>query len=218
MIKPDSIKSSVSAVERVVAAVQQQIRTGALEPGERLTEAALSIRYDLSRPLVREAIRRLESDGVLTFKRHRGAEIRRLSRGEIVDLMLVRESLEGLAASNAAERGLTTAEKAELRGILEALKEAGEAGSDTFGELYGLLHGRIVDLSRNKILQDLWGKLNIRLFERQLRPLISARLIRRAHREHEPLIAALEAGDAKKAERAMRNHIAHFVNHIQSLP
>jgi len=84
--------------------IRRRVVEGRLRPGERLVEQRLAEELDLSRTPVREALRMLQSEGLVQFEANRGARVRSLSIGEIGDLYELRGRLEGMAAELAAER------------------------------------------------------------------------------------------------------------------
>src|SRR5580658_11041978 len=108
--RPAVKKSGVNATakmtspDRVVDAIIRSIRTGLYVPGQRLIEADLTKDLRVSRGPVREALKRLAAEGVLTVTRNRGAYVRALSRVEVRDSLVVLEALVGVMADLAARR------------------------------------------------------------------------------------------------------------------
>ena len=94
--------AKMTSPDRVVDAIIRSIRIGVYVPGQRLIEADLTRDYRVSRGPVREALKRLAAEGVLTLTRHRGAYVRAMSRLEVRDSLMVLESLVGLMANLAA--------------------------------------------------------------------------------------------------------------------
>ncbi|MBS1218305.1 MAG: GntR family transcriptional regulator [Proteobacteria bacterium] len=84
--------------QQVESALRQAIVDGQLRPGQRLTERELTVSLGVSRTLVREALRQLESEGLISVIPNRGPIVRELSADEIEDLYAIRAVLEGLAA------------------------------------------------------------------------------------------------------------------------
>ncbi len=123
--------SFASATSNDAARVYDGVRRGIVEgdflPGTRLVEQRLAELFDCSRTPVREAVRRLESEGLVVVERNRGARVRPLSEHEIADLYDVRARLEGYAASLAATRH-EHADLIGLRSALERFERATEAG------------------------------------------------------------------------------------------
>src|SRR6267143_6057203 len=87
----------------VVNAIIRGVHAGRLVPGQRLVEADLTRNLGVSRGPVREALKRLAAEGVVTLNRHRGAYLRVLTRAEVYETLVVLEVLTGLMARLAAE-------------------------------------------------------------------------------------------------------------------
>ncbi len=109
----------VQAYDSIFSAIQ----SGHLRPGSRVREAELTERLGMSRTSLREALQRLESEGLLRLESHRGIVISRLDRQGIVELFTAREWGEGSAAALAA-RNASEAEVATLHQILELERSA----------------------------------------------------------------------------------------------
>lgn len=84
--------------------IRRAIVEGAYAPGQRLVEQRLAEEHGLSRTPVREALRRLQAEGLVDVERHRGAAVRRLSADDIADIYELRSRLEGYACERAATR------------------------------------------------------------------------------------------------------------------
>ena len=100
----------------IVTELEARIDTARLVSGQRLVEADLTREFGISRALLREAFRQLAAEGAIELVPNRGAEVRRLTRAEALELFEIRTELEGMAARRAAER----MEMAEVRGAFAA--------------------------------------------------------------------------------------------------
>ncbi len=131
----DSRISRVAAPLRVkvAEAIRKAIVTSEFAPGERLVEAVLCEKFDVSRTVVREALRQLETEGLVTMVPNHGPEVATLSLREAESLYEVRRSLESLAGGLFAERA-DDDECAELVVCLNEVKSA-MAGQDTAAKL-----------------------------------------------------------------------------------
>ncbi len=98
------LERSPSTVDQVIEAIKLGIRDARYVPAQRLIEPDLAKEYGVSRGSVREALRRLAAEGFVNLERFRGASIIRMSRKQVVDLLELREVLEGFGASLAARR------------------------------------------------------------------------------------------------------------------
>ncbi len=118
-------------IPRVAAPLRQEllghiraaISAGEYKPGERLVERVLCERYGVSRTVVREALRHLEAEGLVTIVPNRGPVVTVLSRQDVEGLFEVRAAMEALAAERFAERA-TPAERAELAASCDAVEAA----------------------------------------------------------------------------------------------
>ena len=101
--KSESSQSSSLRGEFVYTQLRAEIRNGTLTPGSRLRETEIAERLEVSRTPVREALKRLESEGLAVFSQPRGMTVTELSAGQVLELYAMREILEGAAARFAAE-------------------------------------------------------------------------------------------------------------------
>jgi DNA-binding GntR family transcriptional regulator len=97
------VKDAAPLRQRVENALRQAIIDGQLRPGQRITERELTARMGVSRTLVREALRRLESEGLIAIIPNRGPIVKELTADEVRELYAIRAVLEGLAARLFAE-------------------------------------------------------------------------------------------------------------------
>ena len=114
--------------EMVYEELKIQILTGAIVPGTRMMEVDLSEEMGVSRTPIREAIRKLEKEGLVTIEPRRGAYASMISTQDMVEILEVRQDLEGLAAYFAASR-MNDEEMDELRRIAEKYNQAVTAGN-----------------------------------------------------------------------------------------
>src|SRR5882757_3463847 len=116
-----------SMKDAIVSHLRQEIASGIIAFGEKLSEARLAQRFGVSRMPVREALKELEASGFVAIEHRRGTFVRRLSRPEILDLYEVREAVECMAARLCANRGSN--EIVDLLGeVMFAMAEAAERG------------------------------------------------------------------------------------------
>jgi DNA-binding GntR family transcriptional regulator len=109
--RPRKAATSISATpqseslrgEFVYAHLRNEIRSGALMPGSRMRETEIAERLQVSRTPVREALKRLQSEGLVTFSQPRGMTVTELSAAQVLELYAMREILEGAAARFASE-------------------------------------------------------------------------------------------------------------------
>src|SRR5580704_10440307 len=131
-----------SMKDAIVSQLREDIASGTIALGEKLSEARLAQRFGVSRMPVREALKELEAAGFVAIEHRRGTFVRRLSRPEILDLYEVREAVECMAARLCANRGSN--EIIVLLGeVMFAMADAAERGD---GEGYSAIDERLHEL------------------------------------------------------------------------
>ncbi|SCY42747.1 GntR family transcriptional regulator [Paracoccus tibetensis] len=194
-----------SAYRRLLA----EIRAGQLLPGARLRETELAERLGISRTPVREAIRQLEADGLVSHQARQGATIRNLDYVEVIELYEMRSVLEGTAARLAA-RMASQVELRELTEINEALAYA-EPGTAA-QELNRQFHRTLLDAARNRFLVKTMIALQKTLLILGPTTLSESERHESASIEHRAVIDAIAAHDGDRAEAAMRAHVEAALN------
>jgi DNA-binding GntR family transcriptional regulator len=198
-----------TAVETVIAAITDGVKEGRYAPGQRLVEADLTADLGISRGPLREALGRLAAEGVLEIEPYRGAVVRRLGREDVQDLFQVRGVLEGEAARLAASR----IEEGENRRLLEreiTMIDGFRTRGDTLAYMdeNERFHELIVELSGSRLLARLIPQLQVHAFRLLFRRMaLEDTAMENSIREHDDVTAAILAGNAKAAERAMREHV-----------
>ena len=154
----ESLYEETSTIaDRVFGQVRQAIVEGEIPAGSKISEPALAARYGISRGPLREAMRRLESTNLVERRPNLGARVITLSNDELLEIYVIREALEGMAARIAAER-MSDAAIADLKGLLEQhRREVARADWQTYFQKEGDLdfHFRIVQGSGNRRLIDI---------------------------------------------------------------
>jgi DNA-binding GntR family transcriptional regulator len=192
--------------------LRDDILEGAFPPGERLIELQLTERYGVGRAAIRAALVELEVEGLVQREANRGATVRRISVAEAVEISEARGVLEGLVARLAAERA-TQAERAELSGLIDEMTEA-VAQDDRlrYSKLNRTLHATLRRIARHRVADDLVANLRNRAAHHQFRLALVPGRAPDSLAQHRAIVAAVIAGDAAAAERAMRDHLASVVD------
>lgn len=175
-----------------------------LRPGDRIVETELASLLGLSRTPIREAIRQLESDGLVTHQPRIGATVRKLDYSEVNELYEMRAVLEGTAARLAA-RGASDIELSELDAINEDM--AGSSDTARLSELNSLFHGVILNAARNRFLVKSVSAVQKTLLILGPSTLADDARARAANNEHKAIVEALRARDGDASEAQMRAHI-----------
>lgn len=197
-------------VDQVVEAIYRGIKEGRFVPGQRLVEADLTRQLDVSRGPLREALRRLSTEGFITIEPHKGAIVRKLTRDDVVQVFSVREVLEGFAARLAAENITVADNRPRLAAILKEMQAHYDA-NDLFDymESNEKFHDLIVEIGGNRYLQTLISQLRTPLYRYQFNHLMNMASKRNSMDDHKVIADAILKGDGAAAEQAMRNHVAN---------
>ncbi|HEX6021710.1 MAG TPA: GntR family transcriptional regulator [Solirubrobacter sp.] len=197
-----------SLPEYVCRLLRDDILSGALTPGERITEAQVIERTGVSRTPVREGLRMLEAEGLVVSHRGRGTYVGyRLAADEALLIYDVRLIVEPHLTKLAAER-MTAEDLASVRYALAEFAKAVDSGPRLAGQRDADLHLAIYDASRSElrsVLRGYWSRMQLELSER----VYTTELPNRFIREHEEIVDALESGDGDRASECMSRHIAH---------
>jgi DNA-binding GntR family transcriptional regulator len=192
--------------DQAYRALHQAISTGDLAPGSRLIEAEISAALGISRGPVREAIRQLESEGLLVTRSHRDTHVVNLSATDVAELYAVRAALEGFAAVSGLEAlhaDHLGAMEQELTGLDQA---AQEQDWDRVAVLDLDWHRHIIMAANNSRLTALWTMSNGPL------RVIFARVAHAIYHpdevlaRHAALLAILRAAEPAIIEREIRDH------------
>ena len=202
----DVVAKWVTKSDRAYGAIRHAIVSGRLKAGEQINPKAVADELEMSIIPVREALRRLEQEQLVVIRPHVGATVRAMPADEITENLLIRSTLEGLAAELATPL-LTEDALERLAEIAERMGECVERGKlDEIGSLNREFHAAIYEVIPEKRL--------VRLIEQQwdlypegtsvfsLVPDHTAK----AHKEHVAIVAALKKKDAALAARLMREH------------
>ncbi|MGW0803920.1 GntR family transcriptional regulator [Nonomuraea sp. NPDC002799] len=198
----------MSKAEYVYSVLLDDIRTGRIPGGAAVRAGEVAKRLGVSVTPVREALRRLEKDLLISYEAHHGATVVDLGDEALAEYYGLRAVVEGLGARLAAGR-ITAGELASLRELHHAMAADAEQGRhERLGEQSRSFHLRITDIGgpaflgaharsvRNNV--PVPAEASLWLDETQVKAQLDA---------HEGILAALEAGDADAAERIMIDHV-----------
>jgi len=186
--------------------IEHLILSGAIRPGERLTEAHLSQRLGVSRGPIREAFRMLEADGLVRQEKNRGAFVRDIAledAAEIYDLRAAMDELVGRRLAGA----LAPQQLKALRAQVDTMDQSARAGdAATYHRLNLQFHDTLVEFAGNRKLAAIYRKLvkELALFRR--RNLEQLAVLPNSLAEHRAILKAIAAGDAAGAARLLYEH------------
>lgn len=193
--------------ERVYTAITALIRNKHFVAGQPLREAAIAADLNVSRTPVREALRRLATEGSVELTPNRGATLVGFSQEDIDDIWSLRALLEPWGAHRAAERA--SKEKLDRLQELHSLMQVKLAEGDLDGltDLNNEFHAEIVNASGSRMLRDALSVVRQKTLARRTFGHYTAEELQRSQQHHQDLVDAIRAGNGKWAESTMRAHI-----------
>jgi DNA-binding GntR family transcriptional regulator len=203
--------------DRAYVELRDRIIALRIAPGAPIDEDRLGTELEMGRTPVREAIKRLALENLVTVFPRRGTFASEINITDLAHISDVRGQLEGHAAFRATER-ITDAQRAELQGLLEELGHS--QGSDDVVALMALdarVHRFIYRCAGNPYLEETLGRyfnLSLRIWHLVIDRL--PHLFVRVH-EHDDVLHAIAAGDPERAREILADHIATFEREIRAV-
>ena len=187
--------------------LRNAILTGELSPGERLMEIKLADKLGVSRTPIREAIRKLELEGLVTMIPRRGAEVAQITEKSMKDVLEVRKVLDDLSVELACER-ITEEEKEMLKNACVDFEEAVKTGDFAkIAKTDVAFHDIIVTATRNIRLSQMVNNLAEQMYRYRFEYIKDSTQHARLVQEHEEICQGILAGDKKRALEAIEAHI-----------
>ncbi len=187
--------------------LRQAILKGELKPGERLMEIQLAKRLGVSRTPVREAIRKLELEGLVLMIPRKGAEVAEITVKDLEDVLQVRTALEELAVKDACDN-ITDSQLQELKRANEEFGRALEGDNlIACGKADMEFHEIIYDATNNRRLIQILNNLREQMYRYRMEYLKDRNMYPALLKEHEAIREALNAHDRERAGMAIRTHI-----------
>ncbi len=223
LLRPDPQETAgVPSSERVYRGLRDQILSGAIAPNTRLVEVQLASQFAVSRTPVREALKRLTAEGLVSSDPLRGMVVRDVDAAEIEDIYVIREVLEGLAARLAAERA-TASDIAKLRLLMELMEESAASQRwEAVVQINVKFHEVLYAASRNERLELIGRSLADAVRRYSSTVFSDAGRVAGVLREHEEIVRALESHDPALAEATSRGHLCaargNFSRHFSGEP
>jgi DNA-binding GntR family transcriptional regulator len=195
----------------VAELLRQRIFKRELEPGSWIDELRLAEEYGISRTPLREALKVLAAEGLVTMKVRRGAYVTEVSANDLADVYHLLSLLESDAAGVVATKA-TDAELAELQKLHKALEVAakpGKANTDQFFALNEQFHMRLLAIANNRWRDQMVADLRKVMKLNRHNSLLKTGRIAESLAEHQAIMAALLARDAASTQERMREHFAN---------
>lgn len=207
-----SLKDRIyDALKETIAGMN--IYEGTDEP--RLDERQLSEDLGVSRTPVREAIARLEQEGLVRIVPRRGVFVARKTKTEILEMITVWAALESMAARLITEQA-TDEEIASLRALFATMKDdTAQANIDEYSEMNIRFHQAIIRLSKSQLMEAMTETLFIHMRSIRARTIGENNRVQRSIIDHMNIIKALEDRDADLAERLSREHTLGLAAHVK---
>jgi DNA-binding GntR family transcriptional regulator len=189
---------------------------GSSEP-LKLDERRLAENLGVSRTPVREALLRLEQEGLVSMVPRRGAFVVKKTKAEILDVIYVWAGIEGMAARLATIRAADD-EIASLRDLVESVSDSSQVrGSiDEYSEANIRFHQAIVSLSKCSLLSETAEGLFVHMRAIRARTIKDRGRARSSMSDHTRIIEAIESRNAGKAEQLVRDHALRLAEHVEA--
>jgi DNA-binding GntR family transcriptional regulator len=197
--------------ERSLEALRSAILTGRYRPGDHLGEVELAGSLGVSRGTVREALRHLQQEGLVTAGNRGMLRVNSLTSAEVHELFRVRAALEGLAVREVIASPRREAAAATLRTALERLSDEDEPAARIQADL--AFHLMLCQLSGNSMLVEAWQRLEGRMRVAILNG-AAWQAPMMARDRHLPIVEAIERGDVEAAVRVVDEHMAGAAEHF----
>lgn len=191
----------------VFKTLRQGILTGELKPGERLMEIHLANKLGVSRTPIREAIRKLELEGLVTMIPRRGAEVAQITEKSMKDVLEVRKVLDNLSVELACDR-ITEEEKEMLQSACVDFEDAVKTGDfSMIAKTDVAFHDIIVAATRNIRLSQMVNNLAEQMYRYRFEYIKDSTQHNRLVQEHKEICDGIVSGNKEKALEAIEAHI-----------
>jgi len=200
-------KDGKTLKEEIIEYLRRRIITNELKPGDRIVELDIAKKYDISRGPVREAVRLLEDEGLLEYKKNIGCVVKVLSKKELKEMYLILSSLEKLALNltngvlkNEIIKKMEDKAK-EIKGYIE------EKDIESIIEADYEIHKQIVLNPENDKLFQLWDSMKSNYYAMYLTVLEKdPKILYRIHDKHMGFVKVLKEGNLEKSIKEITEH------------
>ncbi|OZG26145.1 GntR family transcriptional regulator [Williamsia sp. 1138] len=202
--------TSTKSADRAYDVIRLQILNGTLQAGARIVEAELARDLNSSRTPVREALRRLEAEGLVEVLPHRGARVTGWTADDLREIYDLRSALEALAGDRAASL-ITPSDLVALDGLCDHMEEIGSESNIPARDHYSRLNNEFHEIIREasgsvRLVAMLHGVVGVPLIVRTFH-LYQEADMHRSSMHHREIVSALRAGDGVWAGSVLRAHV-----------
>lgn len=202
---------------RVFQSIRDGILNGKYKERDELREVTIGKELGVSRTPVREALRQLELEGLVTIIPNKGAYVTGISEKDVNDIFEIRFLLEGLCARWATEN-ITTEALDQLEEIIllsEFHMKRGSISSEQITELDGRFHLVLYEACQSRILSHVLTDFHKYVLVARKSSMVSEERARKSIREHKQILRAIRDKDADMAEQLANEHILHVMQNLQ---
>lgn len=198
----------VSTIQnQVYQSLKEEISSGSFPPGSKLQEQLLAQQFHVSRSPIREALRKLTSDGLVEEVPNKGVFVRRFTATDIEEIYEIRDMLETQAISHLSRTVMIAREK-EFLELLDSMRKAYDAGDlHCYTGLDTQLHRLMVDCCGNSLLGILYTRVECHIQQFRRSSLENEGRFRDSVGEHEQIVQLLLRGNAEEAARVNKIHL-----------
>ncbi len=201
------LEKRLTLVDQVANQLREAITSGRLKSGDRLIEVDIAKSMQIGRNAVREAIRYLEKEGLVTTTPFKGAHVTIPNIDEIDQMFEVMSGLEGMCARFAAQK-MKNVDLKKIERLHAGLeKHYAEKDPKAYLEINWTFHEFIQELSENKVLSEVTSGLRQKTLLYDRRQLYQPNRFNASMQEHRELLAAFRKKDPDLAEKVMKNHL-----------
>ena len=203
---------------RVFQKIREDILNGKYRENDELRENTIGKELGVSRTPVREALRQLELEGLVTIIPNRGAYVTGISNKDIWDIYVIRSMLEGLcarwAAKNITDAQLDELEETILLSEFQMKKESGFS-AEQVAALDGRFHSILYEASGSRILDHVLTDFHNYVQTARRSSVVSEDRARKSIREHRQILRAIKDRDEEMAEQLANEHIMHVMQNLK---
>jgi DNA-binding GntR family transcriptional regulator len=211
---PERSLSPRALYEEVAERLRQRIFKRELEPGSWIDELSIAKAYGISRTPLREALKVLAAEGLVTMKVRRGAYVTEVSERDLADVYHLLGLLEADAAAVVAATA-TTAQMADLQALhneLEASAQPDVENRERFFEINERFHMRLLEIANNRWRDQMVADLRKVMKLNRHNSLLKSGRMSESLNEHRNIMAAISARDAPAAQQHMQEHFKNGLN------